>query len=467
MSILLAKNSSNKILFGSASGLDDLDPYTMLLWIYPTDLTALAANIGVLLFKDLPTQFFVRDTGALVAWRNRATTRSDAETAGGYITTNVWQMIACVFNSAGAAGQIMRLYRGTLTALAAEASYASQVDGAGVLNSDAAAELELGNASAYGNFNAAIRFATVGVVARALSLAEIRDWQFNPRPGAGARLFSHLGYNGTGTQPDWSGNGNAGTLTGGSVAAHVPLALPFGDVLSKAPASQIVGTLSQTLGALTSTATGTVQLKATSAPTLAALTSTTTGKVQIKGAASPTLGALTSTATGTVQVKGAAGVTLGTLASTAAGTVQVKAALAKTLAALTLSATSGAGAQGTLSKTLGALTLAATGAIPVKGTLSQMLAALADVSAGTVQVKGTAGLTLAALTGLAAGKIPVKGTTGATLAALTLLANNAALSPTPASRVFEVTQENRILDIPNEARVFTVALERRIYTIEG
>jgi len=63
---------------------------------------------------------------------------------------------------------------------------------------------------------------------RALSLGEIRSLQFHPRVLSGCVLYSHYGFNGTGTQPDWSGKGNSGTVTGATVSNHVPLGSPFG-----------------------------------------------------------------------------------------------------------------------------------------------------------------------------------------------------------------------------------------------
>ena len=56
-----------------------------------------------------------------------------------------------------------------------------------------------------------------------LALAEIQRQQFRPHPLASTLVFCMLGYAGTGTQPDWSGNGNNGTVTGATVADHVPL----------------------------------------------------------------------------------------------------------------------------------------------------------------------------------------------------------------------------------------------------
>ena len=36
-----------------------------------------------------------------------------------------------------------------------------------------------------------------------------------------------LGYNGTGTQPDWSGNANSCTVSGATLSNHAPIGAPF------------------------------------------------------------------------------------------------------------------------------------------------------------------------------------------------------------------------------------------------
>lgn len=65
------------------------------------------------------------------------------------------------------------------------------------------------------------------------------------------------------------------------------------------------GVLAATLGALTSTATGTVQVKGTASVTLGSITTTATGAVKIQGALAKTLGALTVAGAGTVTTPGA------------------------------------------------------------------------------------------------------------------------------------------------------------------
>lgn len=93
------------------------------------------------------------------------------------------------------------------------------------------------------------------------------------------------------------------------------------------------------------------------------------------GTLSVTLGALTSSATGTVAIAGALSKTLGTLTSSATGTVALTGALSQTLGALTLAAdgTVTSGRSGTLTATLGALTVSATGTVDIAATLGVTL----------------------------------------------------------------------------------------------
>ena len=134
---------------------------------------------------------------------------------------------------------------------------------------------------------------------------------------------------------------------------------------ASAVASEIAGDAAITLGALTTSAAGTVAVAGAAAITLGALTTTAEGVVgaaPISGDAAITLADVTTTAAGTVAIDGAAAITLGALTTTAAGTVAVDGAAAITLGALTTSATGVVAAgtvEGAAAITLGDLTLVA------------------------------------------------------------------------------------------------------------
>jgi hypothetical protein len=143
------------------------------------------------------------------------------------LASGAWAFIGASWNTAGANGD-QHLYSGSLSLAVAEvSSYVTRVVGSGTLLEDPAEPGILGNRGAGSRQFDGI-LATVLIFSRQLALGEIRAQQFHPHAISGCVGFWHLGFAGTGTQPDWSGGGNHGTVTGATVAAHVPLGPPFG-----------------------------------------------------------------------------------------------------------------------------------------------------------------------------------------------------------------------------------------------
>jgi len=239
---LLAQSSSAALLFdastervdhGSATSLDDLDTATVLAWVYPT-----ATSVGFVEgkyaspccstgYRWLVPGFHAN--ASLDVRVDRAT--SDlGMTALSLMTANAWQFIGAVWNTGGTDAD-QKLFRGTLTSIATEPTYNIQTVGSGATVSDAGGTLVVGNREG-ADFNFPGRIAWVGIWNRALTNGEVRAQQFRPHPTSGCVLFTHYGFNGTGTQPDWSGSANSGTVTGATVIDHVPLGAPFGFDLS-------------------------------------------------------------------------------------------------------------------------------------------------------------------------------------------------------------------------------------------
>ncbi len=107
------------------------------------------------------------------------------------------------------------------------------------------------------------------------------------------------------------------------------------------PVLPINGALTKTLAALTSSASGTVEIAGAVSKTLAALTCTATIALDAgtgEGALSATLAALTSAATSTAAIAGQAAATLAALAVSATGASEHTGALTATLGALTVAA---------------------------------------------------------------------------------------------------------------------------------
>jgi hypothetical protein len=126
------------------------------------------------------------------------------------------------------------------------------------------------------------------------------------------------------------------------------------------------GTASNTLGACTVSAAGTVKITGTLSKTLGACTVSSTGAVKVTGTLTKILGACTISSAGSVKVTCSLSKTIGAATCSATGAVKVTGTLSEPLGDCTVSATgtvasSGGGITGTLNKALGACTISATG----------------------------------------------------------------------------------------------------------
>lgn len=221
----------------------------------------------------------------------------------------------------------------------------------------------------------------------------------------------------TGTTVTWGS-------TSGSVFASFILELDTG----------IGGSLSATLGDVTSSSSGTVAVSGSSAVTLDAATAAATGAVAIQGSAAVTLDALTASATGTVQSSGPQGtadIALGALTGSATATVDVQGTAAVTLGAMTSSAAGTVAIQSSATITLSATTSSATGTVAVQGASNVTLAALTASATGTVAVQGSFATTLGALVATASGTVAVSGALNAPLGTLSLAATGTGTLDTP------------------------------------
>jgi hypothetical protein len=222
MALTVTGGSSNRINHGSASMFDNLATWTWLLWIKTGTLTTFKPIFD----KKTTTGYRLFSPGT----GGGARLAASSDNAGGqvfYRTTtalsdNTFHCVAVTFDNAGSAGEKFNIYTGTLTAALAEASYDTTTDFTGAVSDNAAGDVLIGNNTGLADgYPAAFSYAIHWN--RVLPLAELQSQQFHPRVSSGCLLFTAYGYNGTGTQPDWSGNGNAGTVTGATLSDHVPL----------------------------------------------------------------------------------------------------------------------------------------------------------------------------------------------------------------------------------------------------
>lgn len=220
MALTFGAAVSDRVDHGSSASLDKTQAsiLTVIMWVMVTTITnnrsfyeKQAAGIGPLLRVQ---------TSGGIHWNiSTGATNSIADVVSGTIVVNEWACLAATYDRSDS--QDVRVFKGTLASLIAECSYDSTSNSTDAWD-DSSASLFIGNRS---TANSAIegRIAYVTELNRRLSLAELQDWQFRPRVLSGCVLFSVYGYNGTGTQPDWSGTSNAGTVTGATVGDHVPI----------------------------------------------------------------------------------------------------------------------------------------------------------------------------------------------------------------------------------------------------
>lgn len=232
MSLLFGANATDVVDCGSGSSIDDLMPWTWLSWVYMTTFTGGRYIMGK---EDTSSPFGGRrvqlnsthQTGGLRVTQTRSTTGADYRTSSLPLSTNTWQLVAVTCDIGAAAGEVFNVYVGSLTSLAAECTYGTTTDGSGTQVSESAGILRIGN----NNPGTTVFQGRIGPSAqfnRALSLSEIHQWQQEVQALDGCVGLWLWGDNGTGTQTDYSGYGNSGTVTGATRADDPPLLRPWG-----------------------------------------------------------------------------------------------------------------------------------------------------------------------------------------------------------------------------------------------
>lgn len=235
--VLMASPVSGSLFFNDpgeqvdhGSGISMGSSFTVMAWIKPNNVDATVRHLGG---QDQSTGRLRFQTGDpsgageltlfIVGTANdnfRATSNS------GTLIVDIWQIVVWRFVEADA--QECRLYIGDLDTPLVEVGYSDVTTGSGMLSTS-------GNPLIIGRDSAA-NFPFEGDIASviiwpltALTIEQMRIHQWNFRPQiAGSELYVQYGFNGAGTQADWSGSANNGTVTGATQSDHVPLGAPFG-----------------------------------------------------------------------------------------------------------------------------------------------------------------------------------------------------------------------------------------------
>jgi hypothetical protein len=152
----------------------------------------------------------------------RATTAATCTSANNVAETNVWQFIAVTYDEANGC----QIFKGKQDAAVAEVSYSpAPTVGSGATTTDGTT-FWIGNQQAGSPTNSFQgQIETVAYYPARLTLAELQDLKENPMAAidsVNAVGFYRIGYKGTGTQTDLSGNGNSCTTNGTAVSSLGP-----------------------------------------------------------------------------------------------------------------------------------------------------------------------------------------------------------------------------------------------------
>ena len=230
MSLIFGANTSDRGDCGSNAVLDDIAAFTVLMWPYFTTLTADRTLVSK--YRGSLNQGWMihvhTTTSELRVEHTRATTGMAYVTSGAGVAVNRGTFAAFSIDKAASPPAHIYVGHDGLNGDAVEPSYATSQAGSGAFSSDAARSLFWGNRDlASPNQAMQGRHNYGAVVARIMTLDEIRQWQYEPSPLFPNTVdFHEFGVAGSGTsnQPDLSGNGNTCAMTGTTLGAH--LALP-------------------------------------------------------------------------------------------------------------------------------------------------------------------------------------------------------------------------------------------------
>ena len=165
--------------------------------------------------------------GTLGAIRIRLVTDSttaNATSTATPLTAGTWTWVACTWDI----GNSLNLYAGDAGGVMIDVTPVTLNNGAGNMSGGTLWQYGRQN-SATESFDGRIAIGIIWTEVR--TLAELNSVIYGLKPGVYGGLINyiHFGFNGVGTQADWSGAGNNGTVANSPVEAnHGPSPAPFG-----------------------------------------------------------------------------------------------------------------------------------------------------------------------------------------------------------------------------------------------
>lgn len=196
--------------------------------------------------------------------------------------------------------------------------------------------------------------------------------------------------------------------------------------------SGVSGTLDVSIGTITVSATGDVEIEGTHSSTVAAITVSASGDVEIEGTSSVTVGDITVSSSGDVEIEGTLSVTVGDVTVAGTGTVgfpPIEGTLSVTVGDVTVSSTGDVEVEGTLGVTVSNITVAGTGKVEIEGTSAVSIADVTVSGSGDVEVEGTLSSTVGDVTLSSTVDVEIEGTLSSTIAAVTVAGTGTVYTP--------------------------------------
>lgn len=222
-----AATSNNVVIADSVStDISSGTSFTWIAWHYPTTQTSgrrIFAKTNTPVTTEAEMHWWASDTNDFQGTVGRVTSNAGSNTTGVNVPLNAWHYVCMTYDeSAG-----VHIYVGNLTTNVAEAAYS------GTPAVGSGATVDMNSAMTYGGDAAAFNLAYQGRIGffgmwnRVLTLGEMLSVQFGTSIPSGNVVLHYVGYNGQGTQIDFSGNLNHGTVGGAtSTATEVPIGFP-------------------------------------------------------------------------------------------------------------------------------------------------------------------------------------------------------------------------------------------------
>lgn len=233
MALSFTDASTNRVSHGTALG--NWTSASWAFWYYPITMTALRNITHLWTGSFVAPSITVGGTGATdelrMVWRRSGGgSNMIYETNSADITADKWWFVGATMDQGAAAGAKVVFYVGDLNTLATARTNGTTTDVSSGYVSNNGATFYVGDNGSDSTAHAMRMGTLMFFPSVVLTQAAFQRLQFRMMPPVGStcKLFTHYGFAGTGTQADWTGNGNNGSVTGAAVADHVPLGPPFG-----------------------------------------------------------------------------------------------------------------------------------------------------------------------------------------------------------------------------------------------